>query len=292
MSEWTHIPVLARECAENLLLKENGVYIDGTLGLGGHAAYFLKSLGPGAVILGFDKDAAAIEMAKKNVNDARLKAYNKSYEDAPAVLKELGLNGADGILLDLGLSSYQLDDGQRGFAFMQDGPLDMRFDQNAPLSAKEIVNNYPIEDLQKIFEEYGEEPRAHKAALAIVQARRIEPIETTAQLAKVLESALPRQGKMHGATRVFQGLRIAVNDELGTVERTVNLLPQILNPGGRAAVITFHSLEDRIVKLAFKSLAASGVIKLVNKHVIDPKWEEVKNNRRARSAKLRVVEKI
>lgn len=292
MSNWTHIPVLAQEISEHLLIKKDGVYIDGTLGLGGHSAYLLKSLGPGAVILGFDKDANAIKMARQNVPDARLKTFNQSYEDAPQVLKELGLPGADAVLLDLGLSSYQLDDGSRGFSFMSEGALDMRFDLNAVLTAKEVVNKYPIEKLQKIFEEHGEEPQAAKAAFAIVQARRQSPINTTVDLSKILEPVLPRRGKTHGATRVFQALRIEVNDELGTVKRMVSLLPEVLNTNGRAAIITFHSLEDRIVKLAFKEAAAKGVIKLVNKHTIEPKWEEVKNNRRARSAKLRVVEKI
>ena len=286
------MPVMGGKIAETLLLKRDGVYIDGTLGLGGHTKYFLSLLGPGARVLGFDKDINAIEMAVKNVNDKRLAAFNKSYEFMPQVLAELGLPGVDGALLDLGVSSYQLDDGRRGFSFQSGGPLDMRFDQNAELTARDIVNNYPVKELEKIFTDYGEEPAAQKIAMAIFYARRNKPLETTAELAAVINGVTPRRGKTHPATRVFQALRIAVNDELGTIGRTLKFLPDILNPGGRAAVLTFHSLEDRIVKNAFKQSAADGKIRLVNKHVYEPSYEEIKNNRRSRSAKLRVIEKI
>ncbi|MGB2579862.1 16S rRNA (cytosine1402-N4)-methyltransferase [Elusimicrobium simillimum] len=289
---WTHIPVMAAEIVEHLLTKPDGVYVDGTLGLGGHAKYFLQRLGPGAKILGFDKDAAAIKMATERVADGRLQAFNKSYEDMREVMNSLGISGADGILLDLGLSSYQLDDGGRGFSFMADGPLDMRFNPLAQLTAKEVVNTYPVEELEKIFAGYGEEPLAARIAVEIFRARRNGEIATTAQLAKVVESVSPRRGKTHPATKIFQALRIEVNDELGTVERGAKMLPGCLVNGGRAAVITFHSLEDRIVKNIFKSLAAEGSIKLVNKKVIEPTWDEIKNNPRSRSAKLRIVEKL
>ncbi|MCL2887829.1 MAG: 16S rRNA (cytosine(1402)-N(4))-methyltransferase RsmH [Elusimicrobia bacterium] len=291
-NNWVHLPVMGMKTAELLLVKKDGVYVDGTLGLGGHTKYFLSLLDSGARILGFDKDINAVEMATKNVNDQRLTAFNKSYEFIPQVLAELGLAGVDGVLLDLGVSSYQLDDARRGFSFQSGGPLDMRFDTGAKLTARDIVNNYAVRDLEKIFIDYGEEPSAAKIAMAIFNARRIKPLETTAELASVINEAVPRRGKTHPATRVFQALRIAVNDELGTVERSLKFLPDILNPGGRAAVLTFHSLEDRIVKNVFKQMAADGKIKLVNKHVYEPCFEEVKNNRRSRSAKLRVIEKI
>ncbi|MDR0291233.1 MAG: 16S rRNA (cytosine(1402)-N(4))-methyltransferase RsmH [Elusimicrobium sp.] len=291
-NNWTHIPVMGMKIAETLLLKKDGAYIDGTLGLGGHTKYFLSLLGPAARVLGFDKDINALRMAVKNVNDARLAAFNKSYEFIPQVLGELGLPGVDGVLLDLGVSSYQLDDGRRGFSFQSEGPLDMRFDTGAKLTARDIVNDYSVRELEKIFTDYGEEPSAAKIALAVFNARRVKPLETTADLAAVINRATPRRGKTHPATRVFQALRIAVNDELGTIERSLKFLPDILNAGGRAAVLTFHSLEDRIIKNIFKQLAADGKIKLVNKHVIEPCFEEVQNNRRSRSAKLRVIEKI
>jgi len=291
-NNWTHVPVMGEKIAEMLLLKKDGVYVDGTLGLGGHAKYFLGLLGADARVLGFDKDANAVKMAVKNVDDKRLTAFNKSYELIPRVLAELGLSGVDGALLDLGVSSYQLDDGRRGFSFQSGGPLDMRFDQSAQLTAREIVNTYSVKDLEKIFIDYGEEPAAAKIAMAIFNARRVKHLETTDELAAVLSAAVPRRGKIHPATRVFQALRIAVNDELGTIERTLKFLPDILNAGGRAAVLTFHSLEDRLVKNAFKSLAAEEKIKLINKHVIEPCYEEIKNNRRSRSAKLRVIEKL
>ena len=291
-ANWVHLPVMGVKIAEMLLLKKDGAYVDGTLGLGGHAKYFLSLLGQDARVLGFDKDINAVQMAVKNVDDKRLTAFNKSYELIPQVLAELGLGGVDGVLLDLGVSSYQLDDERRGFSFQSSGPLDMRFDTSAKLTARDIVNGYPVRDLEKIFKDYGEEPAAEKTAIAIFYARRVKPLETTAELAAVINAAIPRRGKTHPATRVFQALRIAVNDELGAVERSLKFLPEILNPGGRAAVLTFHSLEDRFVKNAFKQMAADGKIKLVNKHVIEPCFEEIKNNRRSRSAKLRVAEKI
>jgi len=291
-ANWVHLPVMGVKIAEMLLLKKDGAYVDGTLGLGGHAKYFLSLLGQDARVLGFDKDINAVQMAVKNVDDKRLTAFNKSYELIPQVLAELGLGGVDGVLLDLGVSSYQLDDGRRGFSFQRGGPLDMRFDTSAKLTARDIVNTYPVKDLEKIFIDYGEEPSALKIAMAVFNARRAGHIETTEELAAVINAATPRRGRIHPATRVFQALRIAVNDELGALERTLKFLPDILNPGGRAAVLTFHSLEDRIVKNAFKQMAADGKIKLVNKHVIEPCYEEVQNNRRSRSAKLRIVEKL
>ncbi|ACC98806.1 putative S-adenosylmethionine-dependent methyltransferase involved in cell envelope biogenesis [Elusimicrobium minutum Pei191] len=293
MNNWTHIPVLTKEIGQMLITDINGVYIDGTLGLGGHTKYLLGLLGKEAKIIGFDKDYNAVKMAEANVADGRLTAINLSYEAAPKVLKDLKIQGgADGVLLDLGLSSYQLDDASRGFSFMGGGPLDMRFDISGQKTAADVVNSYTAEELERIFANYGEETNARNAAAAIVRARVDKKIKTTSELANILAPVLPRRGKTHGATRVFQALRIEVNDELGTVERFIKVLPEVLKPGGRAAVITFHSLEDRIVKNIFKQMSAEGEVKLVNKHVIEPEWEEVKNNRRSRSAKLRVAEKI
>ena len=289
---WTHIPIMAPQIAEFLLLNPNGVYVDGTLGLGGHTKFFLSKLGPQARILGFDKDEEALQMAVARVNDPRLTAFHASYTQAPEELKKLGLNGADGLLLDLGLSSYQLDNPARGFSILHEGPLDMRFDLQNPVSAAVIVNTWGLDDLTRILQDYGEERNALKIALAIMQARREQKIETTGQLKEIVERVYGgKRGKTHPATQTFQALRIAVNRELDTVQEALNTLEHIVKPGGRAAVLTFHSLEDRVVKNHFKELAKGGVWKLINKHALPPEYDEVRQNRRARSAKLRVIER-
>lgn len=289
---WTHIPILAPEIAQLLLQRLDGVYVDGTLGLGGHTRFFLSRLSPQARVIGFDKDEEALAMARERVNDTRLTAVHASYTQAPQVLADLGLDGADGALFDLGLSSYQLDNPARGFSLQHDGPLDMRFDLSAPLTAEKIVNEWGLDDLERILTQYGEERNAHAIALALMAARRQGPIRTTFALKNIVQSVIRGRGKIHPATQTFQALRIAVNDELGCVERVAALLPKLLRPGGRAAVLTFHSLEDRLVKTRFKELCALGGWQLVNKHVIAPGYEEVRQNPRARSAKLRVIEKI
>lgn len=288
---WTHIPIMAKEIADFLLLNPDGVYVDGTLGLGGHTRYFLSRLSPQARIFGFDKDEQALRMAQERVADARLTAYHASYTQAPAILQQAGVNGADGVLLDLGLSSYQLDDPTRGFSLLHAGPLDMRFDVQATLTAAQIVNTWPLDDLIRILRDYGEEHQAEKIALAIMAARKQAPLHTTEDLKKVVESVLKRSGKKHPATQTFQALRIACNNELSTVEQALHLLPQLVRPGGRAAILTFHSLEDRLVKNCFKQLAQQDGWTLITKHALAPSYEEVRQNRRARSAKLRVIER-
>ena len=294
MSEiWTHIPIMAPQIADFLLSNPQGVYVDGTLGLGGHAKFFLSRLGPQARLLGFDKDEEALKMAVERVNDQRLTAFHESYTQAPKELEKLGIAGADGALFDLGLSSYQLDNPARGFSIIHEGPLDMRFDRQNPLSAEVIVNTWPMDQLERILQDYGEERNAAKIALAIMQARRTERITTTSCLAKIVENVYGgKRGKTHPATQTFQALRIACNRELEAVETALGALQDIVKPGGRAAVLTFHSLEDRLVKNRFKELAKSGEWRLVNKHAISPSYEETRQNRRARSAKLRVIERI
>ncbi len=289
---WTHIPILAPEIARLLLQRPDGVYVDATLGLGGHSRFFLSQLGPQARVIGFDKDEEALALARERVNDPRLSAVHASYTQAPQVLAELGLDGADGALFDLGLSSYQLDNPARGFSLLRDGPLDMRFDLSAPLTAEQIVNDGAMADLERILVQYGEERKAHEIVLAIMSARRQGRIRTTFALKNIVESVVRGRGKIHPATQTFQALRIAVNDELGCVEHVAAMLPKLLRPGGRAAVLTFHSLEDRLVKTRFKELCACGGWRLVNKHVIVPGYEEVHQNPRSRSAKLRVIERI
>lgn len=281
---WTHIPVLAREIKDLLITDVNGRYMDGTLGLGGHSKYLLSFLGADAKMFGYDKDASAIKMAVANVADFRLVTFNKSYVSAEEKVC--------GALFDLGLSSYQLDDASRGFSFMRTGPLDMRFDPAGGMSAEEVVNSLPADDLEKIFVEFGEERNAFKIAHAIAASRRAARITDTLQLAKIIESASPRHGKTHPATNVFQALRIYVNGEFDAVKAIGKTLERVLTRGGRAAAITFHSLEDRIIKNIFKDLAESGGWELVNKKVIVPSRGEILQNPRARSAKLRVIERL
>ena len=290
---WTHIPIMAREIADFLLTDPNGVYLDGTLGLGGHSAYFLTRLGPQARIIGLDKDASALEMAKARVNDARLLAFHRSYTQAAQTLKELGISGVNGALFDLGLSSYQLDDPSRGFSLLRDGPLDMRFDASgAAPSAADILNTWGLDDLTRILTDFGEEPRAEQIALAVLRRRKEAPLRTTAELKAVVEQVYgPKRGKTHPATQTFQALRIACNKELDCVSEILDNLDNLITAGGRVAVLTFHSLEDRLVKLNFKQKARSGAWHLLTKHARPPAYEEIKNNRRARSAKLRVIER-
>lgn len=292
MAQWVHIPILAAQITDLLITDTSGVYLDGTLGLGGHTKYFISKLSPTGGVIGLDKDKAALDMALKNVNDERLKVFNLSYLEAPSLLKDLNIKGFNGALFDLGLSSYQLDDAGRGFSFMQDGPLDMRFDNTKGISAGDIVNTWPADKLEDILLKYGDERMANKIALAICAARRENKINTTWELSKIVERTCPRYGKTHPATRTFQALRIAVNDELNTVENLPKMLGQIILPGGRAAFLTFHSTEDRIIKYGLKELAQTGGWKLVNKKVIEPSYEETKQNPRARSAKLRVIERL
>ncbi len=289
---WQHIPILAEEIATLLLQNKGGHYLDGTLGLGGHTKLFLTRLDNNAKILGLDKDSQAIKFAEEKVADSRLITRQASYLQAPEILKELNWPLLDGALFDLGLSSYQLDDPSRGFSFLKSGPLDMRFDNTKGSTAADLLNTLPADKLEYIFKTYGEEHQSKKIALIICQARRETPLKTTTDLANLVEKHIPRFGKTHPATRIFQALRIAVNEELQTVEKAPKMLKEIIKPGGRAAFLTFHSLEDRIIKQAFKEMEKSGDWRLVNKKLIMPSEEEIKNNSRSRSAGLRVIERV
>ncbi len=290
---WTHIPIMAPQIAQLLLTNPSGTYMDGTLGLGGHTKFFLSKLDAQAHIYGFDKDPHALQMAVQRVGDLRLTACHASYSRAAEVLAEHGVKEIDGALFDLGLSSYQLDDPSRGFSLLREGPLDMRFDTTQTLTAATIVNTWGMDELERIFRDYGEEHRAAQVAHAILTARRTQPIQTTTQLKQVVETVLgPKRGRIHPATQIFQALRIACNEEFAHVEQIALVIGQVLKPGARAAVLTFHSLEDRLVKNQFKALAATEQWKLVTKHALAPDYEEVKQNRRARSAKLRVIERV
>lgn len=289
---WQHIPILAPEIADLLLQNKSGYYLDGTLGLGGHTKLFLSRLDSNARILGLDKDNHAIKFAENKVADSRLTTRQASYLQAPEILKELNWPLLDGALFDLGLSSYQLDDASRGFSFLKTGPLDMRFDDTKGITAADIINTWPADKLEYIFKTYGEEHQSKKIALIICQARRENTLKTTTDLANLIETNIPRFGKTHPATRIFQALRIAVNEELETVAKAPKMLADIIKPGGRAAFLTFHSTEDRIIKQAFKEMEKGGSWRLVNKKLIMPSYEEIKNNSRSRSAGLRVIERV
>lgn len=309
--EFSHKSVLLRECVEGLNIRPDGIYLDGTLGGAGHSFEIASRLKTGRLI-GVDRDQAALSAAA-----ARLKPYEQNvtlvhsnFKELQSILADLGIPGVDGMLFDLGVSSPQLDDADRGFSYMADAPLDMRMNREDRLTAYEVVNQWPREELRRILFEYGEERYAPKIAAAIEKKRQEAPIETTLALVDVIRGALPPQAlreKQHPAKRSFQAIRIAVNDELGAVREMMETAIPLLNPGGRLAVITFHSLEDRIVKVAMNA-AAKGCtcppefpvcvcgkkpqVKLITRKPITSAPEELEENPRARSAKLRICEKL
>ena len=309
--EYTHKPVLLDECIEALNIRPDGVYVDGTLGRAGHSREIAKRLTTGRLIC-LDRDMAAIDAARKRLAEwmDRVTLIHTNFSELETVLADAGITGVDGMLFDLGVSSPQLDDASRGFSYKQDAPLDMRMDVSAPLTAYEVVNQWSFEELRRILTEYGEERYSHKIAKTIVARREEKPIETTLELVEVIKSAMPPAAlreKQHPAKRSFQAIRIAVNGELDALPPMLEGAVKLLNPGGRLAVITFHSLEDRIVKNAMAD-AAKGCtcppnfpvcvcgkkpqVKLVTRKPIVSGEEELQNNPRARSAKLRVCEKL
>ena len=311
MSEFHHVSVLLEECVTGLNIRPEGIYVDGTLGGAGHSSQIAKGLTTGRLI-GIDRDPVALKAAGERLAPYgdRVTLVHSNFCEMASVLESLGISGVDGILLDLGVSSPQLDDGQRGFSYMTDAPLDMRMNREDRLSAYEVVNTWPREELRRILYDYGEERYAPQIASAICRRRETKNIETTLELVDVIRSAMPAAAlreKQHPAKRSFQAIRIAVNDELGSVEKVMRDAIPCLNPGGRLAVITFHSLEDRIVKNAMAA-ASKGCtcppnfpvcvcgkkpqVKLVSRKPIVSGDEELERNPRARSAKLRVCEKI
>ena len=311
MSEFHHISVLLEECLEGLAIKPEGVYVDGTLGGAGHSSQIVKRLTTGRLI-GIDRDPIALQAAGKRLESyqERITLVHSNFCEMGQAVKDLGFPGVDGILLDLGVSSPQLDDSARGFSYMADAPLDMRMNNEDILSAETVVNTWSQEELKRILFDYGEERYAPRIAAAICRRREEAPIKTTLELVDIIRSAMPAQAlreKQHPAKRSFQAIRIAVNDELGSVEKAMKEAIPLLNPGGRLAVITFHSLEDRIVKNAMAE-AAKGctcppsfpvcvcgkkpLVKLVTRKPIVASDEELEVNPRSRSAKLRVCEKL
>ena len=316
MTEFIHKSVLLNECIEGLMIKPDGIYVDGTLGGGGHSSEILKRLTTGRLI-GIDRDMDAIRAATKKLltvcpeKESNFTLLHGNFHDAKSLLSKIGVHRVDGVLLDLGVSSYQLDARERGFSYHDDAPLDMRMDASQPFSAKEIVNTWDEKDLSRIFRDYGEENWAVQIARVIVDRRKISPIETTSQLVHIIDAAIPKKFRAkdnsHPARRTFQALRIAVNDELEPLTPAINDFVDLLNPTGRICVIAFHSLEDRLVKNAYQTLfnpctcpkqfpvcvcGKKPLVKIITRKPIVSGEEELKENPRARSATLRIAERI
>lgn len=309
--EFNHVSVLLNEAVDGLNIKENGIYVDGTLGGGGHSSEIVKHIAGGRLI-GIDQDTDAIKAASKRLEEYkdRFTAVHSNFYNVRGVLDELGIDKADGFLLDLGVSSYQLDEAERGFSYMNDAPLDMRMNRDNEYSAWDVVNKKSEKELNDIIFKYGEEKWAKRIAQFIVSERAEKPIETTFELVEVIKKAVPKGARRdgpHPAKRTFQAIRIEVNSELAILDKTVDDMVASLNTGGRLCIITFHSLEDRIIKNAMKrhenpcicppefpvcvcGKKADG--KVITRKPILPSEEELEYNPRARSAKLRILEKI
>ena len=312
MPEFTHRPVLLQECIDSLNIRPEGTYLDGTLGRAGHSREIARRLEGAGRLICVDRDQAALDAARERLAPwmDRVTLVHSNFDQIDAILDRLELPGVDGMLFDLGVSSPQLDDGSRGFSYLVDAPLDMRMDREEGLTAADVVNTWPQEELRRILSQYGEERYAPQIAAAVVRRRERAPIATTLELVEVIKGAMPARAlkeKQHPAKRSFQAIRIAVNDELASVDRMLQGAVPRLNRGGRLAVITFHSLEDRIVKTGLAQFARGCTcppdfpvcvcgktpdIRLVHKKPILPTPGEIEENPRARSAKLRVAEKL
>lgn len=302
-----HQPVLLREVMELLAPASGQLILDGTLGGGGHSEAMLRA---GARVVGLDQDEEALAHAMQRLREFgdQFCAMHGNFRDFPRILSESGVGPVDAILLDLGVSSYQLDEPTRGFSFQKDGPLDARMNPRVGVSAADLVNTASAEELERIFREYGEEPRARRYAQAVVKERNQQPIHTTLRLASIIEKCAGHSGgKRHPATRVFQALRMAVNDEMGALADVLRMAPKYLKPGGRLAIITFHSLEDRLVKQTLRHFSQPLLdrpewpeprpnpdfqLRLLTRRSIAPSEEEVRHNPRSRSARLRGAERL
>lgn len=308
---FNHVPVLLNETIDSLSIKEDGVYVDCTLGGGGHSSEILKRLSERGRLIGIDQDRTALEAAKIKLKEYSNVTYvHSNFYNIKNILKDINLEKVDGILMDLGVSSYQLDEAERGFSYMQDAPLDMRMDRDEKFSAYNVVNEYSVDELCRVMWDYGEEKFAKRIAEFIVKRREMTPIATTLELVEVIKSAIPakfRREGSHPAKRTFQAIRIEVNKELKILDKTIEDGVNALNCGGRIAIITFHSLEDRIVKNKFRLLedpctcpkeipicvcGKKPLIKKVNKKPLEASEQELSANPRSRSAKLRVAEKL
>jgi len=309
--EFKHKSVLLDETIESLNIKPNGIYVDGTLGGGGHSYEIAKRLTDGGRLIGIDQDEDAIRAAKERLSEFadRVTIVRDNYCNMTKVLDELGISKVDGILLDIGVSSYQLDEAERGFTYKQDAPLDMRMDQRQEMTAKDIVNGYSEEDLYRIIRDYGEDKFAKNIAKHIVQARQIKPVETTFELDEIIKAAIPMKFRAtggHPAKKTFQAIRIELNRELEVLDESIDAMTDLLNDNGRLCIITFHSLEDRIVKTRFRKnenpctcppdfpVCVCGKKpkgKVITRKPIVPDEEELEENKRAKSSKLRVFER-
>ena len=309
--EFRHKSVLLDECIGNLNIKPDGVYVDGTLGGAGHSLEIARRLTEGGLLVGIDQDQAAIETARERLAEYgdRCRIVRSNYVHMDEVLRDLSIGGADGILLDLGVSSYQLDTPERGFSYMEDAPLDMRMDQRQDKTARDIVNEYTEQELYHLIRDFGEDKFAKNIARHIVKARQDRPVETTGQLVELIKAAIPARVRAQGghpAKRTFQAIRIELNQELTVLKEALDKMAGLLNPGGRLCIITFHSLEDRIVKTKFRELekpctcppdfpvcvcGRKSLGRVVTRKPILPTEEEMEENPRSKSAKLRVFER-
>jgi len=309
--EFVHIPIMLSECIEGLNIKPSGIYADGTLGGAGHSSEIIKRIDTG-ILIGIDKDSEAIAVARERLKQygEKVKFVHNDFTNINEILNDLSIEKIDGMLIDLGVSSYQIDSAERGFSYMKDGPLDMRMDKDSTLTAYDVISTYSESELSKILFEYGEEKFARSIARSIVRERETKPITTTLKLVEVIEKALPpavRYGGGHSAKRTFQAIRIEVNGELNNLRQFYKDIISRLNSGGRLCVIAFHTLEDRIAKEVFTEYATDCIcdkrspvcicghkasIKILNKRPIMPSEQEVKVNSRSASAKLRIIEKI
>ncbi len=310
--EFKHTSVLLQECIDNLSIKSDGIYMDGTLGGAGHSSEIAKRLGENGLLMGIDQDADAILFATKRLEPFgdKIKIARDNYQNFQSLLVELNINQVDGILLDLGVSSYQLDNGDRGFSYRVDAPLDMRMDDRADMTAADIVNGYSEQELFRILRDYGEEKFAKSIARNIVKARTNKPVETTFELNDIIRASMPakvKNGQGHPAKQSYQAIRIELNRELEVLQESIDGMIDALAPKGRICIITFHSLEDRIVKLAFRrnenpctcppnfpicTCGKTSKGKVITRKPILPSEEEMRENPRAKSAKLRVFQKI
>ena len=286
-----HFPVLVKEVIDCLNIKKDGIYVDGTVGLGGHSSQILESISKKGRLVGIDRDARTLEICKDNLNHKKknFSLHNDSYENINSVLKSQGIATVDGILLDLGLSSYQLNDSKRGFSFNGNGELDMRFDMSQTTKAKDVLNHYETNLLANIIYKYGEERRSRIIAKNIT---KIRPLNKINELVEAIRVSTPPKNRKKSIARVFQAIRITVNDELLKLDEFLLNFYKNLNIGGIIAIISFHSLEDRIVKHQFKRLEKESVLKIITKRPVTPSSEELKLNIRSRSSKLRVAQKV
>lgn len=309
--EFNHVSVLLNECIENLNIKPDGIYVDGTMGGAGHSLEIVKKLSEKGMLIGIDRDEEALAVAEERLKDfSNVKYVHDNHDNIDEIIKNLNIKGVDGILLDLGVSSYQIDEKTRGFTYINDGPLDMRMDKSQELTAEYIVNNYKEQELARIIFEYGEEKFSRKIAKNICEYRSNKKIERTAELVKIIEKSIPgkfREKNSHPAKRTFQAIRIEVNNEIEPLYNTIKNSITALNSKGRLCVITFHSLEDRMVKKAYVDAEGKctcpkdlpycvcgnvSIGKIITKKPILPTEKEMQENSRSRSAKLRVFEKI